>query len=428
MKPRKRHSIFFRIFKGLVDFFIVIYLILLVLVIMNGQVQIALGDVSIKAHHLYTPIRFLIPLIILRLLITLRIKNFFLLLGSVSFCLLTLEAMLRIWNPPIARPEMIQIHQASPFFGWDLVPGTSGTGFMGESYQINSKGFRDIERSMDRQPGKSRIMVIGDSFTFGARVNGEATYPSQLEKVLNSRGIPSEVINCGVIGHNMWQHYEVLKRKALSFHPDLVVLALFVDDLAAPSSPKKGSGDYHGTNPFRDREFFGMLDHIYLWNVLKNTNAVYEYKYRYRQGHSYMKTIEDRKREWGPANPGNLNYRIMSGKIKEKRLDAFSEKLREFVRLANGEGVKVLVALIPDSVQLNEPDLQVVNRTIERICRKMGVPFVDLTPFLESEKNHSALYLFPFDAHNSPEGLRLIAKTLADQIEGGNLLKLTTTR
>jgi len=422
MKSGKRHSMPFNIFRSLVDVGILIYLILLLMVIFNGQVEIPFGGITIKAHHLYTPIRFLIPLIALRLLITLRIKNFFLLLGSFSFCLLVLEAMLRIWDPPIARPEIIQIHQASPFFGWDLVPGTSGTGFMGESYRINSKGFRDIERSMERQPGKSRIAVIGDSFTFGARVNREDTYPSQLEKILNSRGISSEVINCGVIGHNMWQHYEVLRRKALPFHPDLVVLALFVDDLSASSSPREKQDDYKGNNPFRDNELFGMLDHIYLWNLLKNANAVFEYKYRYRHGYSFLKTIEDRKKVWGPANPGYLNYRIMSGKLDMERLNAFLEKLREFAQLARIEGAKVLVAWIPDSVQLNEPDLQVVNHTVERMCKETDVPFIDLTPVLESEKDHSALYLFPFDAHNSPKGLRLIAKTLADQIEKRDLL------
>ena len=423
MKSGKRHSMPFNIFRSLVDVGILIYLILLLMVIMTGQVQIAFAGITIKAHHLYTPIRFLIPLIALRLLITLRVKNFILLLGSVLFCLLVIEAMLRIWSPPLTRPEMIQIHRASPFFGWDLIPGASGTGFMGESYRINSEGFRDIKRSVEKRPGKSRIMVIGDSFTFGARVNGEDTYPWQLEKELNSRGMASEVINCGVIGHNMWQHYEVLRRKALPFHPDLVVLALFVDDLSASSSPRDdGQGDYHGKNPFRDKDLFGMLDHIYLWNLLKNANAVYEYKYRYKRGHSFMKTIEDRKKQWGPANPGNLNYRIMSGKIEKKRLNAFSEKLREFVRLAHAEGAKVLVAWIPDSVQLNEPDLQVVNHTVERMCKETDVPFIDLTPVLESEKDHSALYLFPFDAHNSPKGLRLIAKTLADQIEKRDLL------
>ena len=46
----------------------------------------------------------------------------------------------------------------------------------------------------------------------------------------------------------------------------------------------------------------------------------------------------------------------------------------------------------------------------------MGVPFVDVTPVLEAEDDHPSLYLFPVDAHNSPKGLKLIAKSISDYI------------
>ncbi|MBW2118508.1 MAG: SGNH/GDSL hydrolase family protein, partial [Deltaproteobacteria bacterium] len=75
-----------------------------------------------------------------------------------------------------------------------------------------------------------------------------------------------------------------------------------------------------------------------------------------------------------------------------------------------------LVIMIPDSVQLNEPDMQAVNRFVEQVCGEVGVPFIDMTPVLEAEDDHPSLYLFPIDAHNSPKGLKLIAKSIADYI------------
>ena len=127
--------------------------------------------------------------------------------------------------------------------------------------------------------------------------------------------------------------------------------------------------------------------------------------------------------------PGGKNYNAMEGDEelyrdeaeKKKYLD-FSDTLKKFVKLANAEGAKVLVATIPDSVQLNEPHLQAVNLFIQQVCKNLEVPFLDLTPILESEKDHKSLYLFPFDAHNSPKGLRLIGQALADQIIKLNLL------
>ena len=422
MASISRNSFILKTLKRLLDLGIGIYSIILLMVIITGGFEITLLAVSIKAHHLYTPIKFLIPLIALRLLITIKIKNFLLLSGSIFISLIVMETAMRLWNPPIARPEMAQLHRASPFLGWDLIPSTFGIGFMGETYNINSFGFRDTEYEIEKQPATSRIMVIGDSFTFGARVNQEDTYPKQLEKALNSLNIRCQVINCGVIGHNMWQHYEVLKRKVLPFHPDLVILGLFVDDLSGSVSPNEKSDKYHGVNPFENRNLFGILEHSSLWNFLRNANAIYEYKYRYRRGYSYMETIGERKKEWGSENPTNINYKIMSGKAEKKKYLDFSDTLKKFVKLANAEGAKVLVATIPDSVQLNEPHLQAVNLFIQQVCKNLEVPFLDLTPILESEKDHKSLYLFPFDAHNSPKGLRLIGQALADQIIKLNLL------
>ncbi|MBW1766466.1 MAG: hypothetical protein JRJ65_05370 [Deltaproteobacteria bacterium] len=428
MASINRNSYILKTLKRLLDIGIGIYSIILLIVIITGGFEITLLGVSIKAHHLYTPIKFLIPLIALRLLITIKIKNLLLLSVSILFSLVVMEMAIRLWNPSIAKPEMAQLHQASPLFGWDLIPRTFGIGFMGETYHINSSGFRDTECEIEKQPATSRIMVIGDSFTFGARVNQEDAYPKQLEEALNHLNIRCEVINCGVIGHNMWQHYEILKRKVLPFHPDLIVLGLFVDDLSRSVSPREKSDEYHGINPFEDRNLLGILEHSSLWNFLRNANAIYEYKYRYRRGYSYMKTIDERKKEWGPSNPTNTNYKIMSGKAEKKKYLDFSDALKEFVKLANTEGARVLVAMIPDSVQLNEPHLQAVNLFVQQACKNYEIPFLDLTPILESEKDHRSLYLFPFDAHNSPKGLRLIGQALADQIIKLNLLSSSRPR
>ncbi len=409
-------------FKRILDLGIAIYLILLLIVIITGGFEVSFFGISIKANHLFTPIRFLIPLIFIRLAITVRIINLALLFGSLFVCLLSIEIAMRLWDPPIARPEMTQLHRASPLYGWDLVPGTSGIGFMGESYDINSAGFRDTEHDIEKQPEIFRIMVIGDSFTFGARVNQEDTYPKQLEKALNRQNIRYEVIDCGVIGHNMWQHYEVLKRKVLPYRPDLVILGLFEDDLSGSIPPYDKPGKYQGINPFKKRGVSGIMSRFALWNFLVNANAIYEYKYRYRRGYSYLKTIDERKKEWGPENPTNSNYKIMSGKLEKQKYRDFSETLSKFVQSANAGGARVLVVMIPDSVQLDEPSLQAVNRFVQQACDNIGVPFLDLTPIFESQEDQASLYLHPFDAHNSPKGLHLIAQAIANEIAKLRLL------
>ncbi len=201
---RSSRSFILSVPKRSLDFGIAIYLILIPIIIITGGFKTSILGISVKANHLYSPIRILVLLILIRMIITFEIKNMLLLLVSILITLFVMEMAIRIWNPPIAKPEINQIHQASAVFGWELVPGSSGIGSLGESYHINSVGFRDAEHTLRRQPGINRIMVIGDSFTFGARVNLEDTYPKQLEGILNRANMASEVINCGVIGHNMW--------------------------------------------------------------------------------------------------------------------------------------------------------------------------------------------------------------------------------
>jgi hypothetical protein len=248
------------------------------------------------------------------------------------------------------------------------------------------------------------------------RVNLEDTYPKRLEKLLNRRNTPCEVINCGVIGYNMWQHYEMLRGKVLPYKPDLVVLGLFEDDLFGSMRPYDEPNGHQGYNPFEEGGASGIMSHVSLWNFLRNANALFEYKYRYQRGHTYMKSIEERKKKWGPANPSNSNYMIMSGKMKKRKYTEFSETLKQFAIAAEKAGARVLVVLIPDSVQLNDSHMQAVNRFVESVCVKLNIPFTDMTPILESQKDPRSLYLFPFDAHNSPKGLQLIAESIADEI------------
>lgn len=419
---RSFKSLALTIFKRLLDLGILIYLIILLVVIFHGGFEISLLGITIKAHHLYTPINFLVLLLFIRLLITLELKDCFLVVGSVVFSLCVTEAVIRIWDPPLAKPEMNQIHRSSPILAWELIPKSSGIGKLGELYEINSAGFRDVEHSIKKRPGVFRIMAIGDSFTFGMGVNLEDTYPKQLERFLNREQVTCEVINCGVIGYNMWQHYEVLNNKVLPYNPDLVLLGLFEDDIGASVRPYKDPEDWKGVKLYQPKFFSGVLNHFHLWTFIRNAAALYEYKYRYRRGHNYMRGIEERKKVWGPSNPSDINYRIMSGNIEKERYVEFSKKLKKFVQTASEAGVKVLVVFIPDSVQLGDFQMQAVNRFLKRVCSEIGVPFLDVTPFLESEQNYASLYLFPVDAHGTPKGLGLIAKSIADRIVSLGLL------
>src|SRR5262245_28328585 len=99
--------------------------------------------------------------------------------------------------------------------------------------EINSFGMRDEEFDIDSIRELYKIAVIGDSHAYSTRVKNRAeTFPSQLEKYLNQsigRRIV-KVLNFGVPGYNTAQELEVLKTKALTFEPQIVILQYCIND------------------------------------------------------------------------------------------------------------------------------------------------------------------------------------------------------
>jgi len=99
---------------------------------------------------------------------------------------------------------------------------------------INSGGFRGREYSIEKPSGVYRIVVLGDSLTFGQGVNDNETFPYYLEELLNKKNISAkrfEVLNFGVPGYNTLQEVEAFKVKALKYSPDLVIIAHVSNDI-----------------------------------------------------------------------------------------------------------------------------------------------------------------------------------------------------
>ena len=97
---------------------------------------------------------------------------------------------------------------------------------------LNSDGFRDQEFLQEKPPSAFRIVCLGDSWTFGANVGLEDSYPRQLHRLLQKEfpGAGFEVLNLGVLGYSSFQGLELLKKKALDLEPDLLIWAFAMND------------------------------------------------------------------------------------------------------------------------------------------------------------------------------------------------------
>ena len=114
-----------------------------------------------------------------------------------------------------------------------LAPGYSGW-FAGVPVQINQLELRDPrEYELTKRPETFRILVLGDSVTFGHGSIYENTYPFLLEQRLKAwrPDVAWEVWNAGVPGYNTSQELAHLAELGPKAAPDLVIVGFFLNDL-----------------------------------------------------------------------------------------------------------------------------------------------------------------------------------------------------
>lgn len=116
-----------------------------------------------------------------------------------------------------------------PQRGWALEPGLRDVPLeWGETLNSNSRGIRGIrETSYDRSPGIKRMLVLGDSFTFGDEVGDDETIPACLESALPGW----EVINMGVHGYGHDQMLLYFEEEGIKYRPDVVALVFLNMDI-----------------------------------------------------------------------------------------------------------------------------------------------------------------------------------------------------
>ena len=148
--------------------------------------------------------------------------------GGVS--LIAIEIWVRsAWDESRGRPGFFL---SDPVRGQRLAANYDGW-FAGVPARTNSLGFRDTrEYSLAKPPGTFRIIVLGDSVTFGHGALYETSYPYLLEQRLREwrPDVKWEVWNLGVPGYNTAQELAYLNEIGERYAPDLVIVGFFLND------------------------------------------------------------------------------------------------------------------------------------------------------------------------------------------------------
>ncbi len=141
-------------------------------------------------------------------------------------------------NPGYENLDVIPDRQ----IGWRLVPNSTFT-YTGMHWyekefktqiKTNSLGFRDKERTIEKQKDLTRLVVIGDSFVVAREVPFDKTPSQLLERYLNegnpgniSKNPTYEVLNFGITGFSIPQNLLTNRIYVKDFAPKYVFLFIF---------------------------------------------------------------------------------------------------------------------------------------------------------------------------------------------------------
>jgi len=114
--------------------------------------------------------------------------------------------------------------------GWNIKPNLRNfTGFHGEKISTNSSGFRGTkEFTLEKTPGRQRIVLIGDSYTFGEENNDDQIFSYYLGEMLPQ----VDILNLGVRGYGHDQMLLKLQEEGVKYNPDIVILFFLGFDAA----------------------------------------------------------------------------------------------------------------------------------------------------------------------------------------------------
>ena len=176
-----------------------------------------------------------------------------------------------------------------------LAPGQKQTGYAParndgrDRRPVNSRGYRDLERTLEKPEGVRRAVCIGDSFTWGASVLFDDAWPQRVERALTrERRERWETVNLAESGLNAVQEASRLDSEGFAYGPDVVVVAYVLNDSEDETAAEaRRAADWaaersHPPSPsLLDRSALARLVRTRLWATVENRRRVEGFRSMY---------------------------------------------------------------------------------------------------------------------------------------------------
>lgn len=304
-------------------------------------------------------------------------------LVSLLIVLLAVEAVSRRFLPPpreLLEPQMVA--EYSPTLKWTLKPNQNAF-TIDAPVSTNSHGFRGSEVAVPKPPRVFRIVLLGDSITFGLGTRLEAMYATKLQAALDARHGTGrfEIINMGVPGYNTRQELIALKAKGLEFEPDLAVVEFYWNDIIDNDRPLPWEPGFV-PEPFAVFEEAAYARRLFRYFF---PDSVRQAMRRWRTLHVAAEGAEALKEMLMPSeHPYRTHFRALLEGNDEYLNHSWvgtEKRLRELAELGDQHHVRVALVIFPDAIQMDPRYREIrYQPEVKKICARLAVPCLDLLP------------------------------------------------
>jgi hypothetical protein len=284
------------------------------------------------------------------------------------------------------------------------------------SVEVRTSSGRLRSRELAPDGGPVRVLVIGDSFTFGWGVEEAERYSEVLAGLLDAAGRPVEVVNAGHWGYTFDQQYLLLRELLPRLRPRMVIQGVH------PGHVPTLQGHHLELSPA------GELV------AARNEAITIDERGALRFRSDWLERPPLGLRLFGIAARAVLNRRLARSQMTrelslydpastlfEREWGISRDVLRLTGRLLQAEGLPWVVALIPRDFQVSPEewnsaappsglDLELPTRRMAALLEGTGARVVDLLP--DFRRQYSPQLYFKMDPHWAPAGHALAARAL----------------
>jgi hypothetical protein len=321
---------------------------------------------------------------------------------------LSLEGLLRMRaHGKDGELDLDSMHVYSDTYGWTLRRGFRHR-MQAKTISINRKGYRGREYDRARTPGVARVVMLGDSITFGPGVDDSETFSDRLDSLPNG----PEVVNLGVMGYGTDQELLKLEREGLAFAPDVVVLHFclhndFADNMLARAL-------YDGVHP-KPYFTYDESEHLRIHDAhLRTTLARRTALFLHTNSYLYRRATQATR---APGQGGHWLDRMEKALENIGRATELTLRIVEAMRrLAEDNGARFVVVVHPDESAFHRQSR--LTEKFYRTPRLEGTTVIAMADVYRARSLRWEQFALDSLGHLNPAGHRVVADVLRGVLDG----------